>query len=81
LKRRLNLRVRAVTRHTHQQGNPADAGRLVGTNRPLSDIHQIEKVFDPCANRPASGDFLSVMQDNLTSLRQAYKQGTVHQKR
>jgi len=29
-------------------------------------------VFDPCANRPASGDFLSVMQDNITSLGQAY---------
>jgi zinc transport system substrate-binding protein len=29
-------------------------------------------VFDPCANRPASGDFLSVMQANIANLRQAY---------
>ncbi|MEA3243010.1 MAG: zinc ABC transporter substrate-binding protein [Pseudomonadota bacterium] len=29
-------------------------------------------VFDPCANRPASGDFLSVMQKNIANLRQAY---------
>ncbi|MFZ0468162.1 MAG: metal ABC transporter substrate-binding protein [Thiogranum sp.] len=29
-------------------------------------------VFDPCANRPASGDFLSVMQANIANLRRAY---------
>jgi zinc transport system substrate-binding protein len=29
-------------------------------------------VFDPCANRPASGDFLSVMQDNIANLKRAF---------
>jgi zinc transport system substrate-binding protein len=29
-------------------------------------------VFDPCANRPARGDFLSVMRENIANLRQAY---------
>ena len=31
-------------------------------------------VFDPCANRPASGDFLSVMQDNARNLEHALRQ-------
>jgi zinc transport system substrate-binding protein len=30
-------------------------------------------VFDPCGNRPAKGDFLTVMQDNIENLRRAYK--------
>ncbi len=30
-------------------------------------------VFDPCANRPARGDFLTVMSENAKSLEQAYK--------
>lgn len=30
-------------------------------------------VFDPCANRPESGDFLDVMQQNLNHLREAYR--------
>jgi ABC-type Zn uptake system ZnuABC Zn-binding protein ZnuA len=29
-------------------------------------------VFDPCANTPAQGDFLSVMKDNLAALKQAF---------
>lgn len=29
-------------------------------------------VFDPCANRPAQGDFLSVMDENIKQLKQAY---------
>ena len=29
-------------------------------------------VFDPCANRPARGDFLSVMRENISNLRQIY---------
>ena len=34
------------------------------------DISSI--VFDPCANAPAQGDFLSVMRKNLTELKQAF---------
>lgn len=30
-------------------------------------------VFEPCANRPASGDFLAVMRQNLENLRAAYR--------
>ena len=30
-------------------------------------------VFAPCGNRPAQGDFLSVMQDNVTTLAQAFQ--------
>jgi zinc transport system substrate-binding protein len=29
-------------------------------------------VFDPCANRPASGDFLKVMRQNIANLQRAY---------
>ena len=29
-------------------------------------------VFDPCANRPTQGDFLSVMDENIKQLKQAY---------
>lgn len=31
-------------------------------------------VFDPCGNTPARGDFLSVMQDNVTNLEQALQE-------
>jgi zinc transport system substrate-binding protein len=30
-------------------------------------------VFDPCSGKPEQGDFLSVMQTNLTTLQQVYK--------
>jgi len=30
-------------------------------------------VFDPCANRPESGDFLTVMKENLQNLKAAYR--------
>jgi zinc transport system substrate-binding protein len=33
-------------------------------------------VFQPCANRPAQGDLLSVMQDNLRTLEQAFPVAT-----
>jgi zinc transport system substrate-binding protein len=29
-------------------------------------------VFDSCANRPATGDFLSVMRENVRSLEQVF---------
>jgi len=29
-------------------------------------------VFDPCANLPAQGDFLSVMKNNLAMLKQVF---------
>ena len=31
------------------------------------------RVFDPCANRPESGDFLDVMGKNLENLKDAYR--------
>jgi hypothetical protein len=30
-------------------------------------------VFAPCGNRPAQGDFLSVMRQNVTNLAQAFE--------
>jgi len=33
-------------------------------------------VFNPCGNRPVTGDFLSVMQQNLRELKRSYTQGT-----
>jgi zinc transport system substrate-binding protein len=30
-------------------------------------------VFDPCANRPATGDFLSVMRNNAGNLQQVLR--------
>jgi zinc transport system substrate-binding protein len=30
-------------------------------------------VFDPCGNTPEQGDFLSVMQQNIVNLRQAFQ--------
>ena len=32
-------------------------------------------VFDPCGNRPAHGDFMSAMQENIDNLRAAYGSG------
>jgi len=60
-----------------QERFPADW--MLWEQQPLPEIaHQLDSmgigiaVFDPCANRPASGDFLSVMQDNLANLQHAY---------
>jgi zinc transport system substrate-binding protein len=38
----------------------------------LKQMDIISIVFDPCANAPAQGDFLSVMRKNLTELKQAF---------
>ena len=60
-----------------QEGFPADW--MLWEKQPLSEIvQQLDSmgigiaVFDPCANRPASGDFLSVMHDNIANFRRAY---------
>ncbi len=60
-----------------QEGFPADL--MLWEKQPLPEIaQQLDNmgigiaVFDPCANRPARGDFLSMMQDNIANLRQAY---------
>ena len=59
-----------------QESFPADW--MLWEKQPLPEIaQQLDTmgigmvVFDPCANRPAKGDFLSVMQDNITILRKA----------
>ncbi len=55
------------------------ANGMLWKKQPLPEItQQLDSmgigiaVFDPCANRPAKGDYLSVMQDNIANLRQAY---------
>jgi zinc transport system substrate-binding protein len=42
---------------------------LLETSRRLESIGIRSVVFDPCANTPPSGDFLSVMGENLQALR------------
>jgi len=55
---------------------------MLWESRPTAEIaeHLLQSgvqvvVFDPCANRPQQGDFLSVMSDNVTSLKQAFEGG------
>ena len=55
------------------------AGWMLWEQAPLSGIGQQLQgigigvlVFDPCGNRPTKGDFLSVMQKNIDTLKQAY---------
>lgn len=40
----------------------------------LESIGLSSLVFDPCANRPASGDFIRVMTQNIDNLRKAYSE-------
>jgi zinc transport system substrate-binding protein len=40
----------------------------------LQDLGVQSAVFDPCANRPAAGDFLSVMSDNMSTMAVVYDQ-------
>jgi len=42
------------------------------TGRRLDSMSIGTLVFDPCANRPGQGDFLSVMQQNVQNLSKAY---------
>jgi zinc transport system substrate-binding protein len=39
----------------------------------LKELGVVSLVFDPCANRPESGDFLDVMEKNLEHLKEAYR--------
>ena len=41
---------------------------LAETKSLLSSMGITSIVFDPCGNRPAAGDFLSVMKQNLANL-------------
>jgi len=60
-----------------QERFPADW--MLWEKQPLPEIvQQLDSmgigiaVFDPCANRPASGDFLSVMRNNIANLKQVF---------
>jgi len=46
---------------------------LAATRKRLSQMGIHSVVFDPCANRPTTGDFLSVMRQNLRNLRAIYR--------
>ncbi len=39
----------------------------------LNTLEIASMVFDPCGNKPTDGDFMSVMQQNITNLRQAFQ--------
>lgn len=52
---------------------------MIWENTPLPQVSErLESVgirsvvFDPCANTPASGDFLSMMEKNVQALRQVF---------
>jgi zinc transport system substrate-binding protein len=45
---------------------------LEQTSRRLQELGVGSVVFDPCGNRPATGDYLTVQRANLERLRQIY---------
>ena len=45
---------------------------LTETAQKLQELGVESVVFDPCGNRPAAGDYLSVMQSNLTNLEKVF---------
>lgn len=54
---------------------PAFRGGDTGYSSDLRGLAQMgigSLVFDPCANRPEQGDFLSVMKTNVAQLRLAF---------
>jgi len=69
-----------------REGHPA--AWMLWEGEPIDEtsgrLHQIgvrSTVFDPCANRPGAGDFLSVMSDNLANLARVFDQGVDNQDR
>lgn len=49
------------------EGKPVEQTEARLRNKKIESL-----VFDPCANRPSQGDFLSVMDENIKQLKQAY---------
>jgi zinc transport system substrate-binding protein len=47
-----------------------EAEPLADTDRRLKDLGVVSVIYDPCATRPASGDWLSVMRGNVGRLEQ-----------
>ena len=45
---------------------------LVETSRRLAELGLGSVVFDPCANSPAQGDFLSVMRQNVENMKPVF---------
>ena len=43
------------------------------TEQTLSEIGVASVVFDPCANRPENGDFMTVMRSNLLNIDAAFQ--------
>ena len=50
------------------EGTPSDEAATL-----VEELGMGNLVFDPCGNRPATGDFLAVMQANVDQLAQVYK--------
>jgi zinc transport system substrate-binding protein len=46
---------------------------MAGSVEKLQTLGVQSLVFDPCGNTPEQGDFLSVMQQNVVNLRQAFQ--------
>ncbi len=54
-----------------------EAAPLLPVRERLESIGVRSVVFDPCADTPASGDFLSVMEDNVEALRTVFAADSV----
>lgn len=52
-----------------------EAAPLAATVAKLEEIGVRSVVFDPCGNRPISGDFMSVMHDNIANFRAVFREG------
>lgn len=69
-----------------REGHPAawmlwEGEPMEETSERLHRIGVQTTVFDPCANRPEAGDFLSVMSDNVARLARVFDQGVDNQDR
>ncbi len=49
-----------------------EAKPMQGSTQRLKSVQLNSLVFDPCGNTPGSGDFMSVMRENMDQLKQAY---------
>ncbi len=49
-----------------------EATPMQGSTQKLKSVQLNSLVFDPCGNTPESGDFMSVMRENIDQLKQAY---------
>jgi hypothetical protein len=65
----------AKLRETHRAGRMLWEAEPTAENRErLRQFGLRSVVFEPCANRPSAGDFLSVMSDNVANIAGVFEQ-------